>query len=167
MTRRYTLGDDAGRRRTAIWGIGIPVLSLVGMLGVAMHASAQPPQNPPEDAFFKVCSDCHDPDRIRETRRTRSGWEDVIYQMIDKGAVGTDADFNLVLQYLLSHYGMVNVNQAATEEIALVTGLSSKDADAVVAYRKANGDFKNFDALVKVPGIDAQKLEAVRAAILF
>lgn len=132
-----------------------------------MHASAQPRQNPAEDAFFKVCSDCHDPDRIRETRRTRSGWEDVIYQMIDKGAVGTDQDFNLVLQYLLGHYGMVNVNQSTSEEIALVTGLTSKDADAVVAFRKANGDFKNFDALVKVPGIDVQKLESVRAAILF
>jgi competence protein ComEA len=167
MKCRYTLGDGAGRRRTAIWGIGIPVLFLVGMLGVAMHASGQPRQKTTEDAFFKVCSDCHDPDRIRETRRTRSGWEDVIYQMIDKGAVGTDADFNLVLQYLLSHYGMVNVNQASAEEIALVTGLSSKEGDAVVAYRKANGDFKNFDALVKVPGIDAQKLEAARAAILF
>ena len=167
MNGSHSNRDGAGRRHAVAGAMGVTVVALTAMLGAAMHASAQPRQSPAEDAFFKVCSDCHDPDRIRETRRTRSGWEDVIYQMIDKGAVGTDADFNLVLQYLLGHYGMVNVNQAATEEIALVTGLSSKDADAVVAYRKANGGFKNFDALVKVPGIDAQKLEAARAAILF
>src|SRR5690348_9761142 len=111
MNGRHTRNGRSAHRSIATWGIGIPFIFLVGMLSAAMHASAPPRQSPTEDAFFKVCSDCHDPDRIRETRRTRSGWEDVIYQMIDKGAVGTDQDFNLVLQYLLGHYGMVNVNQ--------------------------------------------------------
>jgi len=167
MIESHVYERGAGQGRRAAWTTGATVLSFVALLGIAMHANARPAQDPAEDAFWKVCSDCHDPDRIRETRRTRSGWEDVIYQMIDKGAVGTDQDFNLTLQYLLGHYGMVNVNQAPVEEIALVTGLSAKEADAVVAYRKENGNFKNFDALVKVPGVDAQKLEAHRAAILF
>ncbi len=167
MHGSHSSKDGAARRQAVGWAMGVTVVALTAMLGAAMHASARPRQSPSEDAFFKVCSDCHDPDRIRETRRTRSGWEDVIYQMIDKGAVGTDQDFNLVLQYLLGHYGMVNVNQATTEEIALVTGLSSKEADAVVVYRKENGNFKNFDALAKVPGLDAQKLEAARPGILF
>jgi competence protein ComEA len=87
--------------------------------------------------------------------------------MIDKGAVGTDHDFELTVQYLLSHYGMVNVNQSEAPDIALVTGLSPKAADAVVAFRKEKGNFKNFDELAKVPGIDVQKLEAHRPAILF
>lgn len=170
MDRRQSKARAPRRHRTAAWMVGAAGLWLVSLLATAMYATAKPvvpAQDPAEDAFWKVCSDCHDPDRIRETRRTRGGWEDVIYQMIDKGAIGTNNDFELVLQYLVGHFGMVNVNQAEAAEIALVTGLSSKEADTVVAYRKENGNFKNFEALVKVPGIDVQKLELHRPAILF
>ena len=161
------------RNRPVAWMLGVAALCLAGSLAGAMHASAAPAQpalgaqDPAEDAFWKVCGDCHDPDRIRETRRTRGGWEDIIFQMIDKGAVGTDHDFELTVQYLLAHYGMVNVNQSEAPDIALVTGLSPKEADAIVAFRKEKGNFKNFDELAKVPGVDAQKLEAHRPAILF
>jgi DNA uptake protein ComE-like DNA-binding protein len=36
-----------------------------------------------------------------------------------------------------------------------------------VAYRKANGNFADFDALLKVPDVDAKKLEAHREAVSF
>jgi competence ComEA-like helix-hairpin-helix protein len=114
-----------------------------------------------------VCSDCHEADRIVQTRRTRDGWEDVIYQMIDKGAVGSNQDFSLALEYLLRKHGMVNVNQAPAEEIALVLGLPAKDAETIVSFRKASGDFTSFEALTKVPGLDAKALEANRPSILF
>jgi competence ComEA-like helix-hairpin-helix protein len=61
----------------------------------------------------------------------------------------------------------VNVNRAVAQDIAVVLGLSEKDADAVVAYRKANGDFADFDALCKVPGIDSEKLKQAREAASF
>ncbi len=141
-------------------------LLLASILGVAMGASAKP-QDPLADAFYKVCNDCHEGDRISETKRTRAGWEDVIVQMIDKGAVGSNQDFGLVLQYLLSKHGMVNMNQAEADEIAIVTGLPAKEAEAIVAFRKANGNFKNYDALIKVPNVDVKKLEAERESLLF
>ena len=46
-------------------------------------------------------------------------------------------------------------------------GLSSKDADAVVAYRKANGNFQDFDAVKKVPDIDVKTLEEHKDAVAF
>ena len=40
-----------------------------------------------------------------------------------------------------------------------VLGLSSDVADAVVAYRLAQGRFADRDALLKVPGLDRSRLE--------
>jgi competence protein ComEA len=154
------------RPRAAVWGVGFIGLFLVLVLASALRATGHP-QDPRTDAFVKVCSDCHEPDRIVETRRTRSGWEEIIIQMIDKGAVGSNQDFTLVLQYLLWKHGMVNVNGAEPDEIALVTGLTLKEAEAIVAHRKASGDFKSFDALLQVPNIDVKKLEESRKSLLF
>ena len=58
------------------------------------------------------------------TRRTKSEWEEVLTKMIEKGATGSEEDFKRVTTTL---------------------GLSTKDADAIVAYRKANGSFQDFD----------------------
>jgi DNA uptake protein ComE-like DNA-binding protein len=38
--------------------------------------------------------------------------------------------------------------------------LSAANADAIVAFRKANGNFKDLSALGKVTGLDSKKLEA-------
>jgi competence protein ComEA len=154
------------RPRTAAWALLALLVGASGLLAAAIHGAA-PAQDPLNDAFARVCSNCHDPGRITQSRRTRVEWEDVIYQMIDRGAAGSDQDYSLVLQYLLRDFGRVNVNQAASEELALVLGLTPKEADAIVAYRKANGEFKDFEGLLKVPDLDPKKLEARRPAVLF
>ena len=165
--------------RKTVWGVVVCAVWLVSAVLQTRHASAAAPAGAPaagaqaqdpkvlENAFFKVCGDCHEPDRIRETRRTRGGWEEIIEKMIEKGAVGNEQDFNQVLAYLLSNYGMVNMNQAGAEDIALVANLSKKDAEAIVTFRTANGKFKNFDALILVPGVDAKALEEHKASFMF
>lgn len=167
MNGTRPMTDETRRPRGPMWAICAGTCVSIAMLLATIGATAEPRQDPLEDAFWKVCRDCHDPNRIRETRRTRGGWEEVIWKMIEKGALGTERDFELVLQYLLVNYGMVNMNQALAEDIAIVTGLSQKDAEAIVAYRKEHGNFSNFEALVQVPGIDAKALEARRDAIMF
>ena len=59
------------------------------------------------------------------------------------------------------------MNRAVAKDIALVVGITGADADAIVTYRKANGDFADFDALTKVPGIDVDKLQKNKDAIGF
>ena len=61
----------------------------------------------------------------------------------------------------------MNVNRAQSRDIVAVLSLTEKDADAIAEYRKANGEFKDFDALCKVPGIDLEKLKQGRDAIAF
>jgi competence protein ComEA len=117
--------------------------------------------------FVRVCGNCHDSQRVVASRRSKVDWEDVINTMIAKGAEGTDQDFEAVLQYLLHHYGKVYVNRCVASELVTILELSQKDADAIVAYRKEKGNFADFDALTKVPGIDTKALEAHKDAIVF
>jgi len=129
--------------------------------------SAAQTQDPSTQLFTTMCSNCHDIVRVTSMRRTRTDWEDVLNKMIQEGATGTEKDFEAVFEYLQRNYGKVYINRAQADEIALVLGLTKKDAEAVVAYRKANGDFANFDAVKKVPDIDTKKLDDRRDAIAF
>jgi competence protein ComEA len=143
-------------------------LVLVGLTAVASAARAQDPADDQSaGAFQRVCSSCHDSQRILATRRTRTQWEEVIGKMIDRGAMGTDEDFTAAEEYLLKVSGRVNVNRAAAADMAKVLALTDKQATAIVDYRKANGDFADLDALCKVPGLDAEKLKAQQDAISF
>jgi competence protein ComEA len=130
------------------------------ILGAGRLASAQEPAPafPQSDAFLRVCSSCHDAERILSNRRTRTQWQEVIEKMIERGAEGTDADFTAVEEYLVRHFGRVNINKALPKDIAAVLDLAPKDAEAIVEFRKTNGDFADFDSLCKVPGIDLEKL---------
>ena len=134
----------------------------------------QPPPQPapPSDEqaaglFVRMCNECHDTGRISSIRRTRADWDDQIGKMIEKGAKGTDKEFETVAGYLVRTFGRVYINSAKADEIVAVLTLSQKDAEAIVAYRTANGPFIDFDALKKVPGIDMKKLEARKDAVGF
>jgi competence ComEA-like helix-hairpin-helix protein len=143
------------------------LLVFIAVAAVAASLRAQDPDDASAGAFHRVCSSCHDAQRILATRRTRTQWEEIIGKMIDRGATGTDEDFTAAEDYLLKVSGRVNVNRAAAADMAKVLGIPEKQAAAIVDYRKANGDFADFDALCKVPGIDVDKLKTEQDAISF
>jgi len=141
----------------------------------APSASASPqspaPPAPADDknaaTYTRVCSTCHDAQRILSNRRTKDQWGEVIDKMVERGAQGTDEDFAAVQDYLVSHYGRVNVNRGTAKDLSTVLKISEKDADAIVAFRTANGPFTDFDGLAKVPGLDVDTLKQNRDAISF
>lgn len=55
----------------------------------------------------------------------------------------------------------VNVNAAGASELSKVPGIDARLAARIVAYRAANGPFKDLDELLKVPGFN--KLTMVKA----
>jgi competence protein ComEA len=60
----------------------------------------------------------------------------------------------------------VNVNTASADALSeLLNGIGPKKADAIVAYREANGPFKVVDDLLKVKGIGQATLEKNRDRI--
>ena len=72
-----------------------------------------------------------------------------------------------VFGYLRRHYGKVYINSASAEEITTTLGLPDKAANAIVAYRKANGNFQDFDAVKKVPNVDVKILADHKDAVAF
>jgi len=99
--------------------------------------------------------------------KTKAEWEDVLTKMIEKGATGSEKELEAVFDYLVRSYGKVFINTAKADEIAAVLSLSPKDAEAIVAFRTANGKFADFDAVRKVPNIDVKKLDEHKDAVAF
>ena len=159
--------------------VGTLTLSAViaPLLVAALGATRQDPQKPeaksPEDTkaeetFTRNCIKCHPADRIVGSRRTRTQWEEVMTTMqTARGAVITDEDWDVIQTYLVKHYGRVNVNRATVDELVEVLGVNVEKADAIVQYRKEHGNFEDYDAFTKVPGLDLEKLEKLRDAISF
>jgi len=61
----------------------------------------------------------------------------------------------------------VNINSANAEQIsAALKGVGQSKAEAIVAYRDANGAFKHVDELVNVKGIGIRTVDINREFIL-
>ncbi len=60
-------------------------------------------------------------------RRTRTEWEEVITKMIEKGATGTEKEFETVYGYVLRNFGKLYINAARPDEIVMILGLSEKE----------------------------------------
>jgi len=59
----------------------------------------------------------------------------------------------------------VNINTADVEELTTIPGIGPKTAEAIVAYRNENGQFKKVDDLIEVKGIGEKKLEQIRSYV--
>ena len=154
--------------------LGFAICALVASTLMAAaplgHPAAQqttPADDPGAALFGQMCIKCHDAARITAMRRTGTEWEEILNKMIEKGATGTEKEFETVYAYVLRNFGKLNINAATADDIATILGLSEKDAEAIVAYRKANGPFADFDAVKKVPGIDLKKLDEQKDAVAF
>jgi DNA uptake protein ComE-like DNA-binding protein len=79
--------------------------------------------------------------------------ESLLNKMIQNGAQGTDDEFGAILDYLSTNFPPVpekiNVNTATAWNLRNWLNFSEKQANAVVDYRKQNGDFKSLDDLKK------------------
>jgi competence protein ComEA len=146
------------------------VLAALALVAIAAAGEAQdtPAAKASKVMFEKTCSACHTSESVASARRTRDQWQDVIEEMVSQqGAKIADEEYSPILEYLVSVYGKVNVNTAQADEIAQIIGLSPKEAEAIVKFRKDNGKFADFEALGKVPGVDPKKLEKSRDAISY
>jgi competence protein ComEA len=155
----------------AVAAFALLLSALLGASPVFQSAAQQPAtsaaDDPAHELFIQTCNRCHDAARITAVRRTKTEWEEVINKMIERGATGSEDDFQTVFGYLRRHYGKVYINSANSDEITTTLGLSGKDAEAVVAFRKANGNFQDLDAVKKVPDIDVKTLDEHKDAIAF
>jgi competence protein ComEA len=120
-----------------------------------------------EETMDRACRMCHPIENVTRMRRTVREWADVLTTMQGRGASATEEEFEAIHWYLNRYFGVVRVNTATVDELAAVLGLSAKDAQAIVEYRKAHGNFADLAALMKIEGIDKAKLEEQPDALRF
>jgi PQQ-dependent dehydrogenase (methanol/ethanol family) len=73
----------------------------------AVHAQeTELPEGPGKDQLVRTCTQCHSIEQIVRRGRTEQEWADVITRMIAQGAVVTDAQFQPILTYLSTQFGM-------------------------------------------------------------
>jgi competence protein ComEA len=152
------------------------VFAIAGAAASLLPASAQTPPAVAKDPFpesagkpalLKVCGNCHTAETVIQSFRTRQEWSDVIDQMGRFGAEGSDQEFDQILTYLSRHFSPIKVNKAAAKDLESVLDVPAAVGEAIVTYRSKNGDFKTLDDLKNVPGLEAGRIEALKARIVF
>ena len=56
----------------------------------------------------------------------------------------------------------ININTADSASLTTIPGIGPKKAEAILAFRKANGKFKSVDDLMKVKGIGPKVLAKIK-----
>lgn len=156
-------------------------------------ASFNPPDLPPGDGkaiVQRACVGCHVLKVVTSKKATPQQWSTLVDQMISRGAEVEDDEIETLVAYLSKNFpagakaeqettdhnpgagdhdapNQVNVNHGTAAELTAGLGISAKDADAIVAYREQNGNFKTIDDLTKVPGIDTKKIVSSKNKVRF
>jgi len=68
----------------------------------------------------------------------------------------------IVLFCATAAFAKVNINTANADELATLNGIGKAKAEAIVAYRAANGNFATVEDLAKVKGIRNKIIEKIK-----
>jgi competence protein ComEA len=159
-------------RHTTLLAFLVGIGSVV-MAGAARQDAAAPspgagmPDGPGKDVTVRICGVCHQPNRTASLRLTREGWDELIGEMIKRGAKATDAEREQVLDYLSANFlgeapHPINLNTAPAIDLEAVVGLRRSEARALVDWREKNGPCKTIDDLKNIAGVSFERLEAAR-----
>jgi hypothetical protein len=81
-------------------------LALLGLVATGSFARAQElPPGEMRDTVWAACSHCHQVTRFTAMRKARVGWALTVNDMINKGAVIGDNEFDRIVDYLTQNFG--------------------------------------------------------------
>jgi len=139
-------------------------------VAAALHAQdAVLPDGKAKSLVQDNCTECHGVDTIIANGMSNAEWRTTVKQMVKRGAALTPEQIDSVVDYLSVYFGTekINVNTAGAPELQAAFQITAEQAAAILAHRKANGNFKDLDSLKKVSGLDAKKVDAKRDSITF
>ena len=142
----------------------------LSMAGMQAPATAQEEAGKAE--LRKLCVGCHELEKAYSIKQDRDGWQRTMEKMVAFGMKSSEADYKTVLDFLVKNYAAdevpkVKVNKATAIELESGLSLKRSQAKAVIEYRTKNGPFKSIADLKKVPGIEAEKIEAGKDRLSF
>jgi hypothetical protein len=72
--------------------------------GASLLTAQSLPEGPGKDVTKKICSQCHEAEVVIGKKLTKEGWSGVIDDMVSRGAMGTDEEFDKILEYLAKNF---------------------------------------------------------------
>jgi competence protein ComEA len=142
------------------------VATLFNAGGGAENAPPNPRLAREDQALKAVCAKCHNLQVVMDTPRSYDDWHDTVQQMVDRGASGTDEQFDDIMDYLHRTITTINVNTALADELEIVLNVSPTTAQAIIA-RRSTQKFTGLADLKSVSGVDASALDAKARLIFF
>lgn len=138
-------------------------------LSSSMLRAQDLPAGKGKELVENTCGSCHGLDVVVSQHATKDGWASIVDYMVSRGATGTPEEISTIVDYLAKNFpaAKLNVNKATAMDLQSQLELTPKDSEAIVKYRTDHGDFKDWDSLAKVPGIDTAKLTAKKDSIAF
>lgn len=133
--------------------------SLLLSFGTAVYSRSEAEQSEPKqterlplpnghgaDLTEKACGTCHSVELFVGLRRTAPAWNDSVTLMIALGAPISDAQAPVIVRYLAEVFGpdsppSVDASRAGIHQLKKLPGLDEAGIEAIVNYRKLNGEF--------------------------
>ena len=144
-------------------------LLLIAALSTAWGADVAPPA--PDLAregrsLKAVCAKCHNLEIVLDTPMSYDAWHDTVQKMVDRGASGTDDQFDDIMDYLHRTMTTIDVNTADADELEIVLNVPDKAAQAIIA-RRSTQKFTGLSDLESVPNIDSSTIDSKARLIFF
>jgi putative heme-binding domain-containing protein len=95
----------AMNHRTYSWRSFLKVAPILGFsLALASHAQSLP-EGPGKAEFQRTCSGCHVITVVTAQRLNQSGWENVVDNMVSRGAQASPDELQQIVRYLTANFG--------------------------------------------------------------
>ena len=98
--------------------LSFALLIALGLVSTRLEAQTrQLPEGAGKVTTQRICGGCHAPEIVIGKRLTKDGWEQLVSSMVEKGATGTDDEFNQIIDYLAANFPKADSNgKGAPEE---------------------------------------------------
>ena len=188
------MSESIMKRNILLILLGLPLWAGAQVNPPASHGSSSLPPGDGKLIVKRACVKCHSINVVTAERGSAVHWTQVVNQMVGRGVVLSDPEIETLVKYLSSHFGpvgperasatksaspggstsssasttgRVNVNKANAEELETSLGLSQKEAEGVVRYRKEHGLFKSWQDVAEVPEVSPNEIEALQDRLAF
>jgi competence protein ComEA len=165
--QRLQISNHSIGRRLAIAVSAGPLVAALSASAWAADVAPPAPDLAREGQSLKaVCAQCHNLQIVMDTPMSYEAWHDTVQTMVDRGASGTDEQFDDIMDYLHRTMTTIDVNTAPADELEVVLHVPEPTAQAIIA-RRGTKKFTGLADLKSVPGVDASTVDAKARLIFF
>jgi bacterioferritin-associated ferredoxin len=163
------IAGNLSHSELARWAMSIGAALLSG---ATMVSAAFPADIPAADlvreakSLQAVCGKCHNLQIVMDTPRSLDDWRDTMQRMVDRGANGTDDQYDDILDYLHRTMTTIDVNSAEADDLAAVLDVSDETVRRIIARRGAK-KFAGLADLKSIPGVDAATVDSKSKLLFF